>query len=293
MMFRRQNGFTLIELIVVIVLLGIIAAMTTRFFGDTVQGYIDTSLRDSLTRTGRLATERINRELRNAVPNSIRVNGGCIEYLPMLASATYQDQALTYLATGTNSSPLPVNGVSAPSNLMDVFNLNFAPGAATYYIVVYPYGPDGSAGDPYRATNPGPLATFSGFDMATALPAGVSRIQTTAAHRFLRQSPIRRVFVTSDPVSFCLVGNRLVRYEGYGLQAAQSIPPPAANGQVLAEYIQSVDPEIPFVAPFSYTGSTLIRNAVVNLDFRFMRTDHLGNANWVRMYHEVQIRNVP
>ncbi len=286
-----QSGFTLIELIVVIVLLGVIAAMTTRFFGDTVQGYVDTSLRDSLTRTGRVAIERVNRELRNAVPNTIRVSGACIEYLPMLASASYQDQAITYVATGTNSAPLPVNGMSAPSNLLDVFNLNFTPAAGSF-VIVYPYGPGGNAGDPYRAQNPGPLASFASFNTATALPAGVRRIQTTAAHRFLRQSPQRRLFIAGSPVSFCISGTRLIRYSGYLMTAAQPSPP-AGGGQTLAEYIQNVDPIIPFVAPFTYTGSTLVRNAVVNLDFRFMRTDHLGNDNWVRLYHEVQIRNVP
>ncbi len=289
-----QGGFSLLELIVVIVIIGIIAGLTTRFFGDTVSGYVTTSLYDQLARSGRLAVERVNRELRNAAPNSIRVSGNCIEFLPLVASASYQDQAVVYAATGTASAPTPVLGASAASDRWDVFDLGFAPvGGATYYMLVYPYGPGSGAGDPYQAQNPGPLVTFQAIDTGTALPAGVTRLQATTAHRFLRHSPARRLFLTGTPVSFCVVGNQLLRYAGYGLQATQPVPPPAANAQLLASEIQTVDPDVPFTASFGYQSPSLVRNGVVTLDFRFMRVDARGNANWVRLNHEVEVANVP
>ena len=289
---QPARGFTLVEIIVVIVVLGIVAGITTRFFNTSVQTYAGTELRDTLSRTGRLAIERVHRELRNAVPNTVRVDasGTCVEFLPLVASALYQDQDVTY-GTGTASAPAPV-APAAAADRFDVFDLAFTPSAgAAYYVLVYPYGPGSGAGDPYQATNPGPLADFQGFDTAPALPAGVRRMALAATHRFLRHSPRRRVFIAGGPVSFCVAGNRLLRHSGYGLTATQPVPPP--GGQVLAEDIQTTDPDIPLGAVFAYIGPTLTRNAVVTLDFRFMRPDHLGNAEWIRMSHEVQIRNVP
>ena len=289
---QPARGFTLVEIIVVIVVLGIVAGITTRFFNTSMQTYTGTELRDALSRTGRISIERVNRELRNAVPNTVRVDasGTCVEFLPLVASALYQDQNVTY-GTGTASALAPV-APAAAADRFDVFDLAFTPSAgAAYYVLVYPYGPGSGAGDPWQAADPGPLAAFQGFDTAPALPAGVRRVVLAATHRFLRHSPRRRVFIAGGPVSFCVVGNRLLRYSGYALSAAQPVPPP--GGQVLAEDIQTADPEIPMGSVFAYSGPTLTRNATVVLDFRFMRPDHLGNAEWVRMSHEVQIRNVP
>ncbi len=286
------RGFTLVEIIVVIVVLGIVAGITTRFFNTGMQTYAGTELRDALSRTGRLAVERVNRELRNAVPNTVRVDasGTCVEFLPLVASALYQDQDVTY-GTGTASAPAPVAPAPA-ADRFDVFDLAFTPVAgAAYYVLVYPYGPGSGAGDPWQAADPGPLAAFQGFDGGVSLPGGVRRVVLAASHRFLRHSPRRRVFIAGGPVSFCVSGNRLLRYSGYAPAATQPVPPP--GGQVLAEDIQTADPDVPLAAVFSYSGPTLTRNAVVTLDFRFMRPDHLGNAEWIRMSHEVQIRNVP
>ena len=278
----------------VIVIIGIIAGLTTRFLGDTVSGYVTTSIYDQLARSGRLAVERVNRELRNAAPNTIRVSGNCIEFLPLVASASYQDQAVTYAATSTVSIPAPILNISAASDRWDVFDLSFTPVAGTnYYLLIYPYGPGSGAGDPYQGTNPGPLVGFQAIDTGTALPAGVTRVQAGASHRFLRHSPVRRLYIATQPVSFCVLGNQLLRYANYGLQAVQPVPPPAGSAQVLATEIQTTDPDIPFTAAFRYQSASLVRNSVVALDFRFMRNDARGNANWVRLYHEVEVANVP
>lgn len=72
----RPRGFTLIELVVTIVLLGIISAALAPFFYSAVSGYFDSQARARLTGEGRLALERLSRDLREADPASISVSGG-------------------------------------------------------------------------------------------------------------------------------------------------------------------------------------------------------------------------
>jgi len=279
---------TLIELIVVIVLIGVLSAGITQFLGTTVQGYVDTARRDQLASVGRLAVERITRELRHAMPNSVRVSNNCIEFLQIAASAMYQDRRVDY-GGGVMSQPAPIAS-AAPAAAMDVFDLSFAPEAGVaYYVAIYPLQTNGAgANNPYSGANPGVMTGYAGQSTA-GLPAGVSRLSLTANHRYTRHSPQRRAFIVR-PVSFCVVGDRINRYQNYALstgQATPPIPPAGADLQLLAERVQLNDGGVA-VTPFTMSGQAQERNAIVTLDLRFMEKDE-----WIRLNHEVQLRNVP
>jgi prepilin-type N-terminal cleavage/methylation domain-containing protein len=77
----RQIGFSLLELIVVIVVLGIVAGIGATIVRDGLLGYLRGREVTSADWQGRLALERIARELRNAAPTSGGVvniaNGSC------------------------------------------------------------------------------------------------------------------------------------------------------------------------------------------------------------------------
>lgn len=92
--FPRQYGFTLVEMVVVIVVLGAISAGTAMYIVRSMEAYSDTVRRDQLTSTARIAVEKMTRELRNALPNSIRVDnsGGthCIEFFPVQSGSSYE-----------------------------------------------------------------------------------------------------------------------------------------------------------------------------------------------------------
>jgi MSHA biogenesis protein MshO len=67
MRFRvcSENGYTLIEIVMVIVILGVIGAFTFTFVADAVQVFKKSSARKDLYDQGRLALERMVRELRD------------------------------------------------------------------------------------------------------------------------------------------------------------------------------------------------------------------------------------
>ena len=69
----RERGFTLIEMIVVMVITGIIGGMVAVFITSPVKGYVDSARRAELTDIADTALRRIARDVRTAVPNSVRV----------------------------------------------------------------------------------------------------------------------------------------------------------------------------------------------------------------------------
>ncbi len=261
----RQSGFTLVELVVVIVVLGAISAGTAVYIVRSMEAYSDTVRRDQLTSTARVAVEKITRELRNALPNSIRVDnsGGtqCIEFFPV-------DSASSYQSIPTTAANISFAGVAY-----------VPPQQSPVHVAVYPYVTQSL----YDNNNPGPLTDY---DTGNSDPAN-GIVQFTGNHRFTHQSPRKRFFLTGPPVSYCLAtdGN-LRRYQSYSINSSQPVPP-AGGGDLLAENLQLNDGGTA-VTPFRYDPGSLQRNGVVTLDLR-VRQDN----EWVRLLHEVQIRNVP
>ncbi|MFT5591143.1 MAG: MSHA biogenesis protein MshO, partial [Bradyrhizobium sp.] len=79
----RQRGFTLIEAIVVLTITAIVAAVVAIFMRTPIQSYFDVSRRAAVTDTLDTALLRISRDVRLALPNSVRVtaDGQSLEFL--------------------------------------------------------------------------------------------------------------------------------------------------------------------------------------------------------------------
>ena len=111
-------------------------------------------------------------------------------------------------------------------------------------------------------------------------------ITLPAAHQFPNHSPLRRFFVVGTPVSFCLTGTSVFRYQNYGFNTAQlapgAMPAGTPDRALLANNVDSV------TSAFSVSAGTLQRNALAIMDLVF--TSH---GETVRVAHEVRLRNVP
>lgn len=104
----KTRGFTLIELIMVIMITGIIAASVTVFLKPAIDSYLDTRRRADLTDIADTTLRRMAQDIRRAVPNSIRMGPGaasatCFQLVPTIAGGRYR------MASDTvNDTPAPL-----------------------------------------------------------------------------------------------------------------------------------------------------------------------------------------
>lgn len=273
----RARGFTLVEAVVTILVSAILAVGIFTYIGDAVDGFTATGNRNRLASSGRTVIDRIALELHNAVPNSVRVTseapGGnqCLEYMPFLGATTYLDAPFT----GQGEDEFEA--------------VDFNPGLtltspAGAYAVIYPE----TTGSLYAApASPGVLALVDEIEDTGGADGRVT-VRLDQQHRFPRRSPVDRVYLGEDPVSFCIEGGNMYRYAEYGLTETQCTPgtclPGSAPGRArLGENIDNTG-----LRGFTLLEPTLRRNAIVRMEFNF--TDA---GDTVRLHHELVMRNVP
>jgi len=109
-----RKGFTLIEIIVVIVILSIISAITINFLINSIKIYTMTVNQKTLFDEGKLALERMCRDIRDARSITSPASGGSGSSITfMRTNATAQDVAGENITFRWNGSTNPLEKVKA------------------------------------------------------------------------------------------------------------------------------------------------------------------------------------
>lgn len=272
---KYQSGFTLLEMVIVMILISIMSVGIASMVVFGTQIYKNVSDRDELIANARFVVERLNREVRNAVPNSVRetsdANSQCLEFIPIIASTTY--------------TTIPIAPITSQTAQVIPTENNFCTtlsGICLETAIVYPiesadvYGP---------ITNPG-----SRFQLKSVDDSATDRWEVTfnypgnAPVAFDQGSPTRRMYIVDSPVSYCMRDNSIFRYEDYGISNTQLLEPPAARS-LMAEHLADFDPSD---LPFKVTDGRLQVNSLVESNLHFRR-----NGESFYFHHQIHVTNIP
>ncbi len=282
---QSQSGFTLVEMIMVIVITGIIGGMVAMFMRAPVQGYVDSARRAEMTDIADTALRRIGRDIRTAVPNSVRLPapGGSayIEFLPAKAIGRYRADA-----------PGDILDFTIADTSFDILGpqTTFAAGDQ---IVVGSTQSDGMP--PYDTSASGVLRVHSdvslGAQSSVVLAAGARQFPAFAelpSQRFQVIDGAQQAVTYScengtAPVSSGDGPLRLMRYWNYNFQKDQKTPAQVAalthSEALLADKISAC----------SFVYDTVNqRSGLVAITLEITR-----GGEHINLYHEVHINNAP
>lgn len=187
----KSSGFSLIELIIVIVILGVLATSITRFIKFGTQIYTETTARDQLVSSARFAIERLNREVRNALPNSLRLTNvnKCLEFTPILESTIYTDIPVT-----PDTARDTINVIKFD----ETFNSN-------WNAIVYPL----TTNDVYPTIPSNNDKVHSVDSIVATGDEWVITLENDVV--FAEDSPTQRIYFINGSVKYCVQNNTLTR----------------------------------------------------------------------------------
>lgn len=263
---HHHRGFTLVELVMVIVIMGVIGGIVAVFMRSPIDAYLATAHRAALTDVADTTVRRMARDIRKALPNSLRVpNAQCLEFIPTKTGGRYRAEldatgkgdVLDFTAPDTSfnmlgsNNALPLDQRIVQDDLIAVYNLGIA------------------GADAYNQDN---------TSRVSATPVNGTETQISIdSKRFPLASGSNRFHVipaAEKVVAYVCSGGKL--YRTASTSFASACP---ASGSVLADKVSACS--------FVYNGSDL-RNALVQLTLKF--TD---NGETVGLYQEVHVDNTP
>jgi len=174
-----RAGFTLIEMIIVIVILGIIGLIIGRIINSATRGYQSRAAMKELQSSGRLALDYLEPELRDMVPNSVRVPADSVS-----------------LEYGRTSFGGHYNSISG--TVMDVDDDLSGRDFSGKWLVVYNTSP----ADFYAGDNSFPIA-------------GNTANSITCTTTISRNSPYQRYYICDSAVTVTQNGDGMMYFSDY------------------------------------------------------------------------------
>ncbi len=258
--FLSERGFTLIEIITVILLLGIIGVMGSDIISTTFRGFAQTDDAMELFEEGKLALMRMEREIHHMVPNAINdpTNASSIDFgiidVNTLNNSTLAGQyepvgATLMIRDISNNLGLAANTFISIYNTSWTDFSNLTATSRKIYQIGPVAGPNMTLD---KAVVGGHSATKRFYPIQ-----GIIRYEYNAATGILSR----------NQAAVSLAGNL-----SNALGAAPAYP--------LLSHITALS--------FNYTPASLTSNALVRINFTLAR-----NGTTLNFHKEIQVRNVP
>jgi MSHA biogenesis protein MshO len=261
------------------VLLAIVVGATL-FFAYPIQQASDVTIRAQLTDIADNALQRLGRDVRLALPNTVRVmtSGGVsyLEFMPLRTGGRYRADSSGACTGGSGTNELAFDAADACFSALGPI-LNSTDVAAGDLLVLNNYGTNFANQDAYAGSS----------NKQTVQSASASTVVLSANANFVRQlhdSPGRRFYIAGPPVTYrCDPGTgHLTRHTGYGVNASQSSA--VGSGVDIATAVSACS--------FDYSPGVAAHIGLLTVRLTLSKAVSTGTET-VSLYHAIHVNNMP
>lgn len=280
----QQRGFTLVELVVTIVIIGILSSIGGMFISQPIQGYIDLERRTELVDQAEMALRRMQRDIRAALPNSVReieVDGKVVglELLHVVDGGRYRGAADPHAADSVEAQKAVLDFSAADSYFEVLGGLSSDKDYTLENCLCVIYN----------------LSADQDVDIANAYAQNYSKKNTaviqseSSDHKFLTlasakkfpfSSPYQRFFIVDVAVTYKVVGTELRRYSDYTIN--NTVGPSSGDPYALVAKNLHQD------SLFAYRADTENRSGMVTMQLVLEKDEER-----ITLLHQVHVDNAP
>ena len=292
----NQGGFTIVELVITMVISVVLAGVITQVISRPMEAYASASHRAKLVDSANAVLVRFSREVRRALPNSIRIgcSGTCVEFLNTIDGGRYRTTApgntLDFNPANADSQFDVLGAMIDPSAITTGAGINDCVNGSASCIVVYNTGQPGS--DAYQRDN---IATISGFASPYTSMSFVNSGFSSGDTAFPVASPQQRFHIVDGPVSYlCDPGSgTLRRYQGYPITANHADVDTHGELTALSGTRTALVTDKISACQFDYDPGSPTRSGLVSLTMTLSENLYSGHSESITLLKQAHVNNVP
>ncbi len=281
--YRKCKGFTIIELVMVIVILGVLSTVLVNILRGPLTAYVDVQKRAELVDIAETALQRMTREIRLALPNSIRATATSIEFLRTVDGGRYRrlpDGSNNTVCTMPDTDKIKLNSASDCFEIMGSLvnlpaslpsgstSLSACQNQTALCLVIYNTGQSGA--NAYALDN---IATINAISTSSIT---FNNSTDVPGFKFPNKSPRQRFQVVDTPVSFICAGANITRYSGYQIQSV-TVPTAGTSANLLIDNLTACD--------ISYDPGSSTRAALVTISLTVTQPDSGESVSLLQQAH--------
>ena len=268
------RGFTLLELLLVILITGILAVVVAPIIQEPIRAYFDQTTRAELVDSAEMALRRMARDARRSLPYSLRPSGpgSAFELINVMDVARYRENG------GPAAARLQFNNADDSFNVLGRFQQASAGDtfSGMQRLAVFNLTPGTADHDAY---NNDAVVTPAATVIAISDDGNEHSVTVTPDHEFEASSPSHRVYITDGATSYACFNGGLYRWANYAWNSTQpGAAAVAASGQLMTDNVTGCS--------FSYDPGNARRPGLLMMELTLSR-----NGESITLMHQVHIHN--
>lgn len=292
---KSDHGFTLIELIITLSIASIISLVVTQLISRPVTAYANLSLRTQLVDAAENSLERMTREIRTALPNSIRIGcaGKCIEFMRTIDGGKYRQYTpgniLSFNQAVLDADGFEVLGdLSDPSIITTSNNSDDCRVGLADCLVIYNTGQIN-----HNAFNLDNIATIKNI---SGSPSVIEFLFPSGINAFPTSSPGQRFYIVDTPISYICddsTNHQITRFENYPItpnhtdvdSSSELLAFGGTRSALVVDKIRS--------CTFSYNAGSATRSGLLTIRLSLSETMPTGHTESITLLQQIHVANTP